>query len=114
MLNLRRNLRNSLAGLRVALSDKSFRAQLVLGVVFIPLILTSAKADYVTKLAAVGTYAVLIGFELINTAIERLCDRVTKAHDELIRDVKDMASGAVFIILLLFIFQCTWILVWNP
>lgn len=33
--------------------------------------------------------------ELMNTAIEVLCDRVTREKDEAIRRVKDVAAGAV-------------------
>ena len=35
--------------------------------------------------------------ELLNTAIERLADRVTLERDEFIRDVKDAAAGAVLV-----------------
>lgn len=35
--------------------------------------------------------------ELLNTAIERLADRVTLERDEIIRDVKDAAAGAVLV-----------------
>ena len=35
--------------------------------------------------------------ELFNTALEILCDRVTSAHDEQIRRVKDAAAGAVLV-----------------
>lgn len=45
---------------------------------------------------------ILIGLawmaELFNTAIEKLCDRVTKDQDPVIGAVKDLASGAVLII----------------
>ena len=36
--------------------------------------------------------------EIFNTAIEKLADRVTTEHDELIGRVKDLAAGAVLII----------------
>jgi diacylglycerol kinase len=45
---------------------------------------------------------ILIGLawmaEIFNTAIEKLADRVTKEHDPLIGQVKDLASGAVLVI----------------
>lgn len=41
---------------------------------------------------------VVISAEIMNTAIERLCDRVTKQHDPLIKKTKDLASGAVLIV----------------
>lgn len=36
--------------------------------------------------------------ELINTSIERMSDNISKAQDEDIRRIKDMAAGAVLII----------------
>lgn len=36
--------------------------------------------------------------ELLNTAIERLADRVTLERDDAIRDVKDAAAGAVLVV----------------
>ena len=38
---------------------------------------------------------VVIGLECINTALERLSDRVTTERDELIMHAKDAAAGAV-------------------
>jgi diacylglycerol kinase len=36
--------------------------------------------------------------EIFNTAIEKLADRVSKDHDALIGQVKDLAAGAVLIV----------------
>ena len=38
--------------------------------------------------------------EIFNTAIEKLADRVSREHDPLIGQAKDLASGAVLIICL--------------
>lgn len=35
--------------------------------------------------------------ELFNTAIEKLCDRITLEKDESIRQVKDISAGAVLV-----------------
>ena len=99
MVNLVRNLRNSLAGLRSACADRSFRAELALGVVLVPTVALSAASPGL-KLVAFATYGLLLAFELLNTALERLCDRVTLAQDPDIGAVKDMASAAVFLVLL--------------
>lgn len=111
---LYKNLKNSLSGISVALSDNSFRGQLALGVVGIPLIIFWEAAGIGYKLAAIGTYVLLIAAELLNTAIERLCDRITTEHDQAIKEVKDLASGAVFVVLLLFLFQCAHIFIRIP
>ncbi len=56
----------------------------------------------------IGWYAAMIGVllgtlavELLNTAIERLADRVTREHDLQIGMVKDYGSAAVFCMLCL-------------
>jgi diacylglycerol kinase (ATP) len=43
------------------------------------------------------TFALVMSAELVNTALERLCDRVTAEKDELIKQCKDIAAGAVLI-----------------
>lgn len=43
------------------------------------------------------TFSAVISAEAINTALERLCDKVSTEHSELIRRCKDCAAGAVLI-----------------
>lgn len=40
-------------------------------------------------------FGLVIGMELMNTALEELCDRVTRQPDPFIRRAKDAAAGAV-------------------
>jgi diacylglycerol kinase (ATP) len=42
--------------------------------------------------------AAVLSFELLNTAVERICDRITKDRDPLIGNAKDLAAGSVLII----------------
>lgn len=51
-------------------------------------------------LALIGSLLLILTAEFLNTAIERLCNHVTPYRDEAIRDVKDLASAAVFFTLL--------------
>ncbi|MCL2003624.1 MAG: diacylglycerol kinase [Oscillospiraceae bacterium] len=39
----------------------------------------------------------VIGAELINTALERLCDGLEPGRSEVVRNVKDLAAGAVLV-----------------
>ncbi|TDW99441.1 diacylglycerol kinase family protein [Dinghuibacter silviterrae] len=39
--------------------------------------------------------ALVIGMEMVNSAIEKACDRITREKDDYVRYVKDMAAGAV-------------------
>ena len=55
------------------------------------------------KLLIFTVYILLLTFEIINTAIEKLCDKITKELDEDIKIIKDLASASVFVVLLLLI-----------
>lgn len=43
------------------------------------------------------TFALVLSLEAVNTALERLSDRVSAQHDSLIKQCKDCAAGAVLI-----------------
>lgn len=49
-------------------------------------------------LAVVLCIVVVFGFELMNTAIEQLCDLVTKEQHPVIKTIKDIAAAAVLIV----------------
>lgn len=53
-----------------------------------------AAWEWCAVLLACGTVGAA---ELLNTAIERLADRVTLEREDIIRDVKDAAAGAVLV-----------------
>ncbi len=43
-------------------------------------------------------FGLVIALELMNTGLERLCDRVVgAAHEEIIRNIKDMSAAAVLV-----------------
>lgn len=113
MVNLARNFKNSISGFKAAFTDRSFRAQLLLGALLIPLVITSS-ASPILKLCVIGTYLLLLAFELINTAIEALCDLITLEHHPAIKAIKDMASGAVFLVLLILLGEATIALLGLP
>jgi diacylglycerol kinase (ATP) len=77
-----------------ARSEEAFRQELALLVVGVPL------AFYVTsdtgeRFALIGVLVFLLIVELLNTAIEKLADRITRDDDPLIKRIKDMGSAAV-------------------
>ena len=45
-------------------------------------------------------YFLLLAFELVNTAIEELCNKITLEIDADIKKIKDISSASVFIILI--------------
>ena len=56
------------------------------------------------KISIIIVYLLLLAFELINSSIEKLSDKITKSIDSDIKTVKDLSSSAVFIVLMLLIF----------
>ena len=74
-------------------SEAAFRQELAALALAIPLsfLLT---ADAGMRWALIGAVVLVLVVELLNTAIEKLCDRVTREVDAEIGRVKDMASAA--------------------
>ncbi len=50
-----------------------------------------------------SVYFLLLAFEILNTSIEKLSDKITKEIDLDIKNIKDLASAAVFVVLLILI-----------
>lgn len=51
-----------------------------------------------TKISIVfAVIALVMALELVNTAVERVCDKITLEESELIRVAKDMCAGAVLV-----------------
>tara|TARA_B100001287_G_C22200015_1_gene307548 strand:+ start:43 stop:375 length:333 start_codon:yes stop_codon:yes gene_type:complete len=96
------NLINSLNGLKIVINEKSFVMELILGVFLLPYVLIS-NIDFNHKLLLLVIYFILLAIEIINTAIEKLSDKFTKDFDNDIKSIKDLASAAVFLTLIILI-----------
>ena len=102
---------NSWNGLvAVTQSEEAFRQEIFVLVFGVPLafLLTS---DVGERFALIGVIVFIMIVELLNTAIEKLCDRVTRDDDPVIKRVKDMGSAAVGLSLLSAAAVWLWILV---
>uniref|UniRef100_Q07Q48 Diacylglycerol kinase n=1 Tax=Rhodopseudomonas palustris (strain BisA53) TaxID=316055 RepID=Q07Q48_RHOP5 len=101
MLRFWRATLNSRNGIVFALrSEQAFREEVVALVVAVPLaLLIGATAMRRVELIAVVMLVMVV--ELLNTAIEKLADRLTTEHDPQIGRVKDMGSAAVGIALMM-------------
>ena len=91
---------NSWNGLvAVTRSEAAFRQELVLLAIGVPLAfyLTSNVGE---RFALIGVIVFTLIVELLNTAIEKLSDRLTRKNDPAIKRVKDMGSAAVGLSLL--------------
>jgi diacylglycerol kinase (ATP) len=53
--------------------------------------------DVGERFALIGTLVFVLIIELLNTAIEKLSDRVTRDDDPAIKRIKDMGSAAILL-----------------
>jgi len=92
---------NSIEGIRFGLTrEPALRQELIL------LMLGLIVGPFLTldpwRLAALwGVLLILLAVEFLNTGIEKLADKVTRADDDLVRIAKDCGSAAVFMMLAL-------------
>jgi diacylglycerol kinase (ATP) len=92
---------NTWNGLRFAMrSEQAVREEVFALVLSLPLafLIGTTMARRIEMIAVV---MLVLTVELLNTAIEKLADRVTLEHDPQIGRVKDLGSAAVGIALLL-------------
>ena len=92
---------NTWNGLKAAIrTEAAFRQEIAVLLVAIPLAFVIGESAW-TRLALIGVVVFVMVVELLNTAIEKLADRVTRAIDVQIGTVKDIGSAAVGLSLLL-------------
>ena len=103
-MKLFNNFINSINGLKVALREHSFKAEILLGLFIVPYVLIK-ELDPLLKIIILLTYLLLLVAEIVNTAIEMLCNKITIKNDKDIKKIKDLASASVFLILLSLIIE---------
>jgi diacylglycerol kinase (ATP) len=92
---------NTWQGLRAAArSEAAFREELVALALAVPLAFVVTGEAW-KRVLLIGVVVFLLIVELLNTAIEKLADRVNLAIDPQIGRVKDMGSAAVGLALLM-------------
>ena len=88
--------KNSLRGLGYSIrTEAAVRDEAIVFVVALPIgfMIAPSLAWYV---AMIGTLLVVLAVELLNTAIEKLSDHVTREQHPDIGKIKDFGSAAVF------------------
>ncbi|MDK9737766.1 diacylglycerol kinase [Vibrio sp. D404a] len=101
----------SIKGLKAAFkTEAAIRQELVLCAIFIPvaLMLDISKVEQILMIASL---ILVVLFELINSAIEAVVDRVGTEHHELSGKAKDIGSAAVMVSLGLALFTWLYILI---
>ena len=101
MLRFWRATINSRNGLAFAIrSEQAVREELIALALSFPLAWLIG-ATTMRRVELIATVALVLVVELLNTAIEKLADRLTTDHDPKIGQVKDMGSAAVGVSLLM-------------
>lgn len=83
-----------------ARSEAAFRQELVVLAAAVPLAFLVGSEKW-RVLALIASVVLILIIELINTAIEKLADFITPAHDPRIGRIKDMGSAAVALAILI-------------
>jgi diacylglycerol kinase (ATP) len=92
---------NSWNGLHFAMrSEQAVREELFALLLSLPLALLIGTT-MARRIEMIAVVMLVLTVELLNTAIEKLADRITLAHDSQIGHVKDLGSAAVAIALLM-------------
>ena len=88
--------RNSLRGLRLAArSERAVQQEILVLALAVPLASLIGDGLWV-RVALIASLLFIIAIELLNTAIEKLCDHVTPEQHPAIGAVKDLGSAAAF------------------
>lgn len=86
---------NSVRGLRFAFrSEQAFREEVAALLIGVPLAF-AVGVSTARRIELIAVILLLMAIELLNTAIEKLSDRLTRENDPQIAAVKDMGSAAV-------------------
>ncbi len=96
------------AGIRISLSFRQESAVLLL-TILLPALLDKSPGE---RLLCLGGWLLVMVTELLNTALEEALNLITMDFSPQVRDAKDMASAAVF--LLLFLNAAIWLYVFWP
>lgn len=78
-------------------TERNFKVQLILGILAISLgfYFSIEKWEWIAIVICCG---IVLGSEMLNSAIERICDGITSEIDPNIKWIKDASAGAVLIL----------------
>lgn len=91
-----RSLLFAFRGLGYCWHQLNFRLHL-LAIIFVTVAGTFYKINKLEWLAIIICCSLVLAMEMLNTAIEKLCDLFTKEINPLIKIIKDVSAGAVLV-----------------
>ena len=77
-------------------TERNFRIHIT-AAVYVSLFAILGRLDAVRCAILCLCFASMMSAELLNTALERLCDRQVVGYDKLVREAKDIAAAAVVV-----------------
>lgn len=91
-------IRFALAGIRTIFREElNIKAQAIYGVLL--LVIAFLRGVSGTKIGILFfLFMAMLAVEMLNSVAERLCNFIKREFDEEIRKIKDIASGAVFVV----------------
>jgi diacylglycerol kinase len=83
-------------GLALAAAERNFRVELAVACIVLVAggLLRVGPGEWALLILCISW---VLGMEALNTAVERLADRVSRAHDPLIKQAKDLAAAGVLL-----------------
>ena len=83
-------------GMRSASAERNMRIHymVALFVIIAGYVFGISKLEWMACLLSIS---LIFALETVNTAIERLCNRITLENDNSIKEIKDIAAGAVLL-----------------
>ncbi len=87
---------NALRGMSVAFSERSFRLQIAAAIAVIAMMFFF-NVSLVEKSILILLIIIVLILEILNSILERLVDVLKPRLHVYVKDVKDMAAGAVFV-----------------
>jgi diacylglycerol kinase len=96
------SLKCALNGLILAFkSEANLSIQLSIGIFFF--LFNLFFSQQILAIANLIFMGAVMGFEMINTIIENICDLVQPEYDERVKVIKDMSAGAVLVMAILWL-----------
>ena len=87
---------NAFRGMRVAFSERSFRLQILAAIVVLAMMFFF-NVSLVEKGLLILLIIIVLILEILNSILERIVDVLKPRLHTYVKDVKDMAAGAVFV-----------------
>ncbi|GAB1405111.1 diacylglycerol kinase family protein [Lentimicrobium sp.] len=95
LFKLFKGFKTAFRGVGIAIrSERNLRLHFIImfGVIFCGFFLRISMFEW---LIVITMFGLVISFELLNTAVEKLCDVIEPNKDERIRTIKDISAAAV-------------------